>query len=232
MAQKNKEDFAPNFSRVPLAMQVHEVLSEMLLSGALAPDERLSMRDLADRLGLSVMPVREAVNRLVARGALHVMPNRAVRVPLLTAAEFRDLVEVRLQVECWAARKAAQNVTAESEPRLRLLESAFRDSMSDTTGRAAVHANKALHFHIYELAGSPITMEVISVLWLKAGPIINLDLGQQVRRSRNAASLENHATLVAALIDRDPDGAATALACDITSAADFILSRGILRDET
>ena len=52
-----------------LARQVHDILSEMLLSGRLRPDDRMSMRELAERLGVSVMPIREAVSRLVAAGA-------------------------------------------------------------------------------------------------------------------------------------------------------------------
>lgn len=218
--------------RVPLAVQVHEVLSEMLLAGALAPDERMSMRDLAERLGVSVMPVREAVTRLVARGALSVLPNRAVRVPVLSREAFADLIEVRIHNEALAVRRAARFAEPEDEPRLRLLEVAFRDSLADPDGRIAVRANKALHFHIYGLARSPNLNEVVTVLWLKAGPVINLDLGQQVRRSRNAASLSNHRLLIDAVLRRDEDGAAAALAADIRSAADFILSRGILKTAT
>ena len=214
--------------RRPLAGQVHDVLSEMLLSGALAPGDRMSMRELAEKLGVSVMPVREAVTRLVARGALSVAPNRAVRVPVLSRAEFQDLTEIRIHNESFAARLAAAHITPGEEPRLRMLENAFRDSMKSHDVREAVRTNKALHFDVYARSGSPMLTEVISVLWLKAGPIINLDVGQQVRRSRNAASVENHRKLVDALIAGDGDAAAAALAEDIRSAADFILSRDIL----
>ena len=90
-----------------LATQIHDTLTEMLLSGKLRPDDRLSMRDLAEQLGVSVMPVRDAVARLVAQQALIVLPNRAVTVPLLTRAEFRDLTEVRIHNETHAAAMAA-----------------------------------------------------------------------------------------------------------------------------
>ncbi|MCE8458046.1 GntR family transcriptional regulator, partial [Rhodovulum sulfidophilum] len=80
----------------------------MLLSGALRPRDRLSMRDLADRLEVSMMPVREAVSRLAASGALEVSPKRAVMVPLMTAAEFADLTLVRMLNEGQAARLAAE----------------------------------------------------------------------------------------------------------------------------
>ncbi len=212
-----------------LARQVHDILCEMLLSGQLRPDDRMSMRDLADRLGVSVMPVREAVSRLVASGALEVRPNRAVAVPVLTRAGFQDLTEVRIHNETYAVRLAAERMPVRAMDEMRNLDRRFRDSLVNPDGREAVRANKALHFHIYEAAGSPVLYEVISTMWLKAGPVINLDLGNVSRRNRNAASVRNHADLVAAIERRDGGAAATALAADIRSAAEFILSRDALR---
>ena len=66
---------------------------------------------LPDVLGVSIMPVREAVSRLVADKALEVTPNRAVRVPLMSAEQFRDLTKVRIAIEGEAAAQAAQQRT-------------------------------------------------------------------------------------------------------------------------
>ena len=82
-------------------------LADLLISGRLAPGEKLSLRAAADVLGVSIMPVREAVSRLVADKALEVTPNRAVRVPLMSAAQFRDLTKVRIAIEGHAAAQAA-----------------------------------------------------------------------------------------------------------------------------
>lgn len=212
-----------------LTRQVQDILSEMLLSGQLRPDDRMSMRDLADRLGVSVMPVREAVGRLMASGALEVRPNRAVAVPVLTRAGFQDLTQIRIHNETYAVRLAAERMTVPAMDEMRHLDRRFRDSLANPDGRLAVQANKALHFHIYEAAGSPVLSEVISTMWLKAGPVINLDLGDASRRNRNAASVRNHGDLVAAIERRDGEAAAMALAADIRSAAEFILSRDVLR---
>ena len=213
-----------------LGRQVYDILSEMLLSGRLQPDDRMSMRELADRMAVSVMPVREAVSRLVAAGALEVRPNRAIAVPLLTRAGFQDLTEIRIHNETHATRLAAERMSVQGIDQLRQHDRAFRDALASPDGRDAVRANKALHFHVYDAAGSPMLRELIATMWLKAGPIINLDLGEASRRSRSAASVRNHADLVEAIARRDPDGAAQALAEDIRSAAAFILSRDALRD--
>ncbi|MDT1064171.1 GntR family transcriptional regulator [Paracoccus sp. CPCC 101403] len=213
-----------------LARQVHDILSEMLLSGQLRPADRMSMRDLADQLGVSVMPVRDAVSRLVAAGALESRPNRAVAVPLMTRAGFRDLTEIRIHNEMLAVRLATLRMSVPQLDQLRQLEIAFCMSLEGPDSRDAVRANKTLHFHIYESAGSPVLRDVIAGMWLKAGPVITLDLGEASRRSRNAASVSNHADLVRAIVAREPDAAAHALEADIRSAAEFILSRDVLRD--
>src|SRR4051794_27555772 len=71
-------------------------LSDLLASGALGPGDKISLRAAAEAFGVSVMPVREAVSRLVADSALEVTPNRAVRVPVMTRQQFSDLTRVRM----------------------------------------------------------------------------------------------------------------------------------------
>lgn len=211
-----------------VATQVHDSLIEMLLSGELRPDDRLSMRDLAERMGVSVMPVRDAVSRLVAQQALVVLPNRAVTVPLLTRAEFRDLTEVRIHNETHAAALAAANASRAEIEALRGADAAFEAALTAPDAKPSVAANKALHFIVYDAARSPALSGVIRALWLKAGPIINLDLEKSARRRRTAASRAWHAQLLAAVEARDAAAAAEAIEADIRSASEFILSRDIL----
>ncbi len=209
-----------------LTTHVYGVISEMLLSGALKPGDRIPLRGLADRLDVSVMPIRAAIGRLAARGALVVEPKRAVAVPTLREGEFLDLTRNRVHLESWAASLAA--LRGMNSVPLRTAEQTFRSALSRDDVGEAVRANKALHFLIYTAAGSPVLLELVTIMWLKAGPILNLDLGEQSRRSRHSASLETHARLVSAILRGDADSAAQALAQDIRSAADFIVSRDIL----
>jgi len=211
-----------------LASQVHDALAEMLLSGELRPDDRIPMRDLAERLGVSVMPVRDAVARLVAQQALVVLPNRAGAVPLRTRGQFRDLTEVRVHNETHAAALAARHATPAQIAALRRADLAFEQALAAADAKPAVKANKELHFVLYEAAGSAVLVEVIRALWLKAGPIINLDLEQDTRRRRTAVSRGWHARLLQSVEARDAQGAADAVEADIRSASEFILSRDIL----
>ncbi|WP_226622958.1 GntR family transcriptional regulator [Alloyangia pacifica] len=214
-----------------LSEQVHETLSEMLLSGQLKPRDRISLRDLAERLGVSMMPVREAVSRLAAGGALLVEPKRAVQVPLMSAEEFADLTEMRILAEAQAARLAADRATPEQIEEILQLAERFEALLDTAYGSPeAVAANKDLHFALYRAAGSQILMEVITMLWLKAGPIINYDIGVQAEmpveeelgRSRTHHSRAHHRQLCEALRLRDGAAAAQAVTEDIRVAAELI----------
>ena len=217
--------------RKTLSDQVFETLSEMLLSGALRPRDRLSLRDLAERLEVSMMPVREAVSRLAAGGALEVTPKRAVMVPLMTAADFADLTMVRMLNEGQAARLAAARASRTEIAGIVALAERFEEVLDRAYGSAAaVAANKDLHFAVYRAAGSEALMQVVTMLWLKAGPIINFDIGveagvpreEEMSRSRGHHSRAHHRMLCEALQARDGDAAAQALSEDIRIASELI----------
>ncbi|MCT8974217.1 GntR family transcriptional regulator [Microbaculum marinisediminis] len=217
--------------RQTLSDQVFDTLSEMLLSGALKPRDRLSLRDLAERLEVSMMPVREAVSRLAASGALEVSPKRAVMVPLMTAAEFADLTMVRMLNEGQAARLAAERASKTEIAGVIALAERFDEVLDSAYGSpAAVAANKDLHFALYRAAGSDVLMELITMLWLKAGPIINFDIGvaagvpadEEMTRSRGHHSRSHHRMLCDALTARDGAAAAHAVSEDIRVASELI----------
>ncbi|MFZ7091248.1 GntR family transcriptional regulator [Primorskyibacter sp. 2E233] len=223
--------------RQTLSEQVFDTLSEMLLSGALRPRDRLSLRDLAERLEVSMMPVREAVSRLAASGALEVSPKRAVMVPLMTAVEFADLTMVRMLNEGQAARLAAERASKTEIAGVVALAERFEEVLDKAYGSAAaVAANKDLHFAVYRAAGSPALMEVITMLWLKAGPIINFDIGvdtgaprsEDITHARSHHSRAHHRQLCEALRARDGDTAARAIAEDIRVASELIRAHGAL----
>lgn len=215
-----------------LARQVYAELRDWLVSGALSPGEKLSLRTVAERLGVSMMPVREAVSRLVADSALEVLPNRAVRVPVLSLPEFRELTTIRLEIEGFAAQRAATQRSAQSLVRMRRHDADFRRQCGrkspDTA--AAVRANQALHFAVYEAAGLPSLMPIIEGLWLRIGPVLNIDMRASPERLRLGAAEQCHARLIAAIEAMDAAAARQALTADISGAAAFIESRGVLAD--
>ena len=218
--------------RQTLADQVYGDLKEILLSGRAAPGERFTLRGLAGAIGTSAMPVREAVSRLVAENALEVLPNRAVRVPLMPRARFQELRLIRCSLEGLATeiavREASDAEIAEVE-RFERLFAAERDK-PQPDGAEAMRHNKDLHFALYRAAHLPTLFQMIEGLWLQIGPVLNLDFRAGPERVRQGEAHIRHAAMVAALKARDPAAARTALVADIWSAGDFILSRDVLPD--
>lgn len=217
-------------ARITLGTQVYDALRDLLIAGELAPGERLSLRTVAERLGTSMMPAREAVSRLVADEALEVLPNRAVRVPVITLQKFRELTRVRIAVEGFAAAEAARAVSPRDLAGIARHDAVFRHEVLSPTPdlERAMRANRDLHFAVYEAAGLPSLVAIIEGLWLRIGPVLNLDMRSSPRRLAEGGAQTHHAVLVAALAAGDAEGARAALSADITGSAGFIETTGRL----
>lgn len=215
-----------------LADRVYRHLAGRLVAGRLAPGEKLSLRGIADSLGVSMMPVREAMSRLAAERALLVAPKRAVTVPLMGAAGFRDITRVRVEIEGVAAAMAAEACDAAGMADIEACEMTFRAiSMQRAPDLSlAVSANQAFHFAVYRAACSAELLAIIERLWLRVGPIINFDLLESPDRLRSGGAVRYHQEVVEAIRRRDGAAARTALAADIAGAAQFILSQNRLPD--
>src|SRR6185437_15138287 len=101
----------PPLIRRTLQHNVYDYLRDSLATGELGPGERLTIRGVAERIGTSIMPVREAFRRLTSEGALEPLSSGATRVPVLDFKKLQDLFEIRLSVEGLAARLAANRIT-------------------------------------------------------------------------------------------------------------------------
>lgn len=217
-------------TRQTLSADVYKQLRELLVSGRVMPGEQLSLRSIAEALGVSVMPVREAVHRLVAEQALELSSNRVLRVPVLTVSQFREITSIRTNLEGLAAARAA---TLRDEAGLReivALHERFSHEMSlkRPDESRLIATNKELHFAVYRQAGMPMLLQMIESLWLRVGPILNYDLRTGSSRVTEHAAADHHGRLAAALKKKDAAAAAEALRGDIESAAEYIVSAGVL----
>ena len=109
-----------------LRERVYRTLKQAILEGRFSPGETLPTRSLAEVLGTSVMPVRDALLRLNAEGGVEVLPNRAARLPVLSRESIAELYEVRLNLEGLAATLAAKRITQDE---LAAVEQAFAGMM-------------------------------------------------------------------------------------------------------
>jgi DNA-binding GntR family transcriptional regulator len=146
----------------------------------------------------------------------------------MSAEQFRDLTKVRIAIEGHAAAQAAQRRDQLDLDSIARAEQAMRaESLSSAPDLPrAVELNKTFHFAVYEAAHSPILVEIIRALWLKAGPVINLDLRANPERLAKGDAIRFHADVRRAIAAGNGAAARGGIAADISGAADFILSRG------
>src|SRR5689334_18860351 len=117
-------------TRQTLSGDVYKQLSDLLMSGRVMPGEQLSLRTLAQGLGVSVMPVREAVHRLLSEKALVLLPNRILRVPTMTVSQFREITKIRIHLESLAVSQAAALVEEPGLVEIRSAHERFALEMS------------------------------------------------------------------------------------------------------
>jgi len=195
---------------------VYERLKHAIMSGQVKPGQMLSHRTLAAVLGTSVMPVRDAVRRLVAERALESYPNRTIGLPLHSRKKFDDICKIRVQLEGLAASEAASKINATTIKKLKKLQ---REMESANEYAAYMKANQSFHFLIYEAADMPLLRAIIEMLWLQIGPLFNY-IGASAGPS---AVPDRHGEIVKALEARDPKAAARALEADINEAYEYLL---------
>ncbi len=215
-----------------LASRVYRELREFLMAGQVQPGKMLTLRELSAALGVSPMPVREAVHRLAIEGALESLPNRRVRVLIVTRDRFRELLEIRLSVEGLATEKASRRILDRDIDRIEELNRDFAAEMARSGPDPALlfRLNKELHFVVYKAADAQDLLGIIEGLWLKVGPLLQFSLRLRANsRGRNPAP-DWHARLIRGLRRRDPIAARRALEGDLSSAADQILAQGNLPD--
>ena len=217
-------------TRQTLSSDVYQQLRELLLNGKVMPGEQLSLRSIATALGVSVMPVREAMHRLVAEQAIELTPNRALRVPVMSVSQFCEITTIRVTLEGLAVANAVARLHAQGLQTIQGLHEDFGREIArkQPDGSRLIALNKELHFAIYRQAGMPVLMQMIESLWLRIGPILNYDLRSGAERVRQRVSVDHHGHILAALVKRDAVAATAALRADIQGAADFIVSAGVL----
>jgi DNA-binding GntR family transcriptional regulator len=200
--------------------QVYQRLREALFTGQFAPGEALSIRTLAAMLGTSPMPVREALQRLVAEHALVRLPNRTFRVTPFTAEMFRELMRVRMAVEGLAAAEAARKATPAQIRQLSQLNGQMIKAVEAEDPVRVMTMNRNFHFALYEMAQMPQLIDIINGLWLRAGPYLmnaHRSLADPISFFRSGTLF--HQRLITCCELRQPRRAQRAICSDIWHSA-------------
>ena len=180
--------------------QAYNFILESILSGELAPGMRIPTEAVAERLGVSRMPVRDALRRLEGDGAITIYANRGATVAEYSKDEVIQLVEMRAVLEGLGARLALPNVTQRELEEIRHLQSRM-DRSADDLGQWIVH-HDAFHNYITSLSGRPLLTRQTKKMRLMLRPYF---------REHHAANQEleipgfEHQRIIDVLIGGQPD---------------------------
>jgi DNA-binding GntR family transcriptional regulator len=200
-----------------IQQQVYAAIKDMVMAGRFLPGQAISVRTVADMLGVSGMPTREAVKRLTSEGAFQSEANRTTRIPRSGVAEVAQILELRLMLEGLATEQAAKNISLVRLDELRKLQDEIDSVTTAGDTKASLAANKQFHFALYRTAENPNLLRLIESLWLRMGPFVSLTAELLASTPEKALSMacDHHVQLIDALNARDPEGARQAIQADI-----------------
>jgi DNA-binding GntR family transcriptional regulator len=200
----------------------HEVtyarLRDMILFGRLAPGAPVTIQGLITDLGAGMTPVREAIRRLTAEGALLPQGNRRVSVPELKADMLEQVAFARLAIEPKLAALAAPKLTPTQIDRLEAIDGAVNRAIDAGNLPDYLSANHAFHFALYEAADAPVLLDLARSLWLRAGP----SLRAVIDRFGREVAPDLHREAIAAMRAGDGQALASAIERDIQQGIDHV----------
>jgi DNA-binding GntR family transcriptional regulator len=195
----------------PLHASVYEDLRRRLITGKITPGVSLSTRSLALELGVSQMPVRDALSRLAAEGAVVIRSKRRIEVTPMTSKRFSDILACRLLLEPEAAAAALPHVDAGAIRWLRVVDAEMNRAIEDGDVIAYMECNCAFHFGLYGAGGREVLIRLVEALWLQFGPFM-----RAVYNDYGAANLvDQHSLALDALEAGDAAALRAAIAADI-----------------
>ncbi len=200
-----------NAPSLPAHEVIYRKLRDRVLFGELAPGQPVTIQGLCENLGAGMTPVREAIRRLTAEGALVFQGNRRVYVPELSSSDISEIIFLRQSLEPHLGLRATQNCTQEDIVELTALDAQLDAAIE--TGDLALYLEKNYRFHtkIYDMADAPILVAMARGLWLRFGPSLRVVCGRVGTQNLP----DNHKELVQAMRVGDAEAAASALREDV-----------------
>jgi len=198
--------------REMLHEQIYTVLKRNLMMGRFSPGQKLPLRSLAKSLGTSLMPVRDALQRLESTGCLVSTPTRTMMVPHFNKKELEDIRSLRMLLEGSAAEAAARNRTPKHLEDLQRHCTDIETSAKTCDLDLFLDANYNFHMTIAEASGICFITNLLEPLWMRIGP--------SVRKSKPdnnhiQKAVGFHQEALRWIEAKNPDAARQAICCDI-----------------
>jgi DNA-binding GntR family transcriptional regulator len=192
--------------------RAYQVLRLALMEGRFPPGHRFKVRDLAQMLGVSMTPVREALMQLVRERALEIMPGRLIAVSRVTRAQYLELRTIRSSLEGLAAEQATARISASAIQMLQTLHGELIDAEQTARWSDAVRVNWQFHHTLYKAADMPELLILIETIWLRNGPLLNF---LYPHAPPTYPGRHQHLNVIDGLKERDPAAVKEAIQADL-----------------
>lgn len=207
---------------LPLRDVVFHALRKAILTGELKPGERLMEIHLAQELGVSRTPVREAIHKLELEGLVSMNPRRGAQVSEISEKGLRDVLEVRRALDTFCAELACDRITREEEECLKKACLEFEEATK--TKDATIIAKADVNFHDI-IINSTGNERLISTINNLAEQIYRYRFEYIKDETQHAKLMEEHRNLLDAILCKDSERAAKAARIHIDNQEQSILSQ-------
>jgi DNA-binding GntR family transcriptional regulator len=199
--------------RVNLGQQVYDYLRDQIYNMEIEPGTRLGVGDIADKLGVSRSPVRDAFVRLMAEGIVEPSASGRYRVLKLTRKYIEDIFVIRRALELAAVRLCVENLDEKRVRQLRDTWQQFRQGYEVDSQFVEMHASAdhSLHRNIAEMSQNPLLTEALDRIMSLAALIRRWTYVGQVPNEMLTTTADEHLKVLDAILRRDADGAVAAL---------------------
>ncbi|MFD0980190.1 GntR family transcriptional regulator [Tropicimonas aquimaris] len=205
-------------AKTPEHEAIYLRLRQMILFGEVAPGEPLTILGLRERIGAGMTPVREAIRRLTAEGALTALGNRRINVPEMTLNHLEQIAFARRAIEPQLARLAAERADSKLIQDLREIDNRLDQAIGNGDVRGYLEQNYRFHFRLYEQAGAEVLLTLASGLWMRVSPSLRIVCG----RYGTSNLPDQHDAAMDALVEGDAHKVCAAMEQDILQGLDQI----------
>ncbi|MEL6582263.1 MAG: GntR family transcriptional regulator [Pseudomonadota bacterium] len=200
--------------------RVFKELRTRILQGGFEPGQALTIRGVAEEMGVSMTPVREALRRLAAEGALTVSKSGRISTPELSQERIEELAAIRALLEPELAARALPRAHFALIERLELINRDIAHLISEGARSGYVRANLEFHRTLYLRAQAPAMLALAETVWLQSGPTLRMTYARQ----QQTKAVEAHQKIIAALKAGDEPGLRIAVRADVTGGLRMLVA--------
>lgn len=196
-------------------------IRSLILGGELTKKSNITYRSLAERLGMSQTPIREAVRQLEAEGLLRSIPHKGLSITELadlSIEEAQDIYLVRILLEREASRLAASNITAAQRRQLREAREAMEAAFAQAAPTEVRRLHVTWHSHVHRASGSPYLATLCAAAWSRfPWEAVWIVPG------RLQEAMEQHRNIEEAILDGEAEAAAQLMERHVESGRDAVI---------